>query len=175
MTSPMKHSAAILTSFTDILYSSACHKMDFQGKLLGDRPLCVFPFGTKLCKPIGCDDFLKIKGKVAIKIRTLRLERIIRFSSFTVKACPKKVAKFLKTRHLSTMILFSQSNLLLMRLFSCFSAAHKGANDFFNLGGKGVNYSLSSSVHGVAISPNLATCKIPNGINKRIKMKRKDG
>ena len=170
----MTHSAAILPSFTDILYPSACDKMDFQGKLLGDRPLCVFPFGTKPCKPIGCADFLKIKGKVAIvvEIRILRLERIIRFSSFTVKPCPQKVAKFLKTRHLSTMILFSQSNLLLMRFFS---ASRKGANDFFNLGGKGVNYSLSSLVHGVAIGPNLAISKVPNEINKRIKMERKAG
>ena len=91
MISPMTHSAAILTSFTDISYSSACYKMDFQGKLLGDRPLCVFPFGTKPCKPIGCADFLKIKRKVAIvvEIRILRLERIIRFSSFTVSMSPK--------------------------------------------------------------------------------------
>lgn len=46
---------------------------------------------------------------------------------------------------------------------------------FFNLGGKGVHYSLSSSVHGVTIGPNLAISKVPNGINKRIKMKGKAG
>lgn len=142
--------------------------MDFQEKLLKDKPWCVLLFWTNLCKTIGCADFINIKGIIALA--DTRTDHTTFFVYNCLKKCPQNVTKFLKTRYLSKINSFFSVNFV---VDVCFlrSTRRCRLKYFFILRQSPKILVLFGQWR--YITPNLAISKIPSGINKRINWKKR--